>query len=125
MRRRNAIAAVVSIILLIVLLGIMLSIAFSGILFGFDLVDRLVFGGITFLLWIGVVILAVPIFIFVIITIIWLVLEARAATKLVARAQAQAEPQWQAPKASPQTPDVEHEYTTGQISPQEYEQRRR
>lgn len=81
MRRRNLLAAGISILLLIGLLALMLFMAFSNLLLGFDIVDRLVFGGLNIVIWLAISILAIPVVIFVIITIIWLVMEARQATR--------------------------------------------
>ena len=114
MRRRNLVAAVISILLLIGLMALMLFIAFSNLFLGLDVVDRLVLGGVNMFIWIGVSLLAIPVFIFVMITIVWLVMEARRATRDPNKRR------WLSPKASPQTSELDHQYATGQISQDEY-----
>jgi|GEM_PF-6616833 len=114
MRRRNLVAAVISILLLLGFLALMIFVAFSTIITGFDILDRLVLSGVNVIIWIAISLLAAPVFLFVILTIIWLTMEARRATQDVSRAT------WLAPKAHPEISDLDHQYTTGQISQQEY-----
>jgi hypothetical protein len=77
MRRRNAIMAVLSIIFLFVLLIAMVLAVSSGL----GSVGFFVIGGFSYALLVGLVILAVPIIIFVMITIILLTAEASQATR--------------------------------------------
>jgi uncharacterized BrkB/YihY/UPF0761 family membrane protein len=81
MRRRNLISAVISILSLIGLLALMLFISLSAVMSGLDMVDRLVFGGLNIVVWLAISFLAVPVVIFAIITIIWLTMETRRATR--------------------------------------------